>query len=126
MAGGLPSRTVFWSNRPTNRLTVPEQLQYDFRYAVGDQTRAARPDSIRAQPWLKCPEITQTDAATVASWAPGTKWFEPPVFEKRVKLQQKVRRQGRLRLRIIFKVYSYKNWGLNVKASGPTKLLFPE
>ena len=71
-----------------------QQLPYGFRYAVGDQTRAARPDSIRVQPWLKCPEITQADAETVATWAPGTKWFEPPVFEKRVKLQQKVAAKG--------------------------------
>jgi rhodanese-related sulfurtransferase len=71
-----------------------QQLPYGFRYAVGDQTRAARPDSIRVQPWLKCPEITQADAETVATWAPGIKWFEPPVFEKRVKLQQKVAVKG--------------------------------
>jgi len=71
-----------------------DQLPYGFRYAVGDQSRAARPDSIRAQPWLKCPEITRTDAETAAQWGPGTKWFEPPVFEKRVKLQQKAAVKG--------------------------------
>lgn len=71
-----------------------EHLQYNFRYAVGSQTRAARPDSIRSQPWLKCPEITRTDEETAASWSPATKWFEPPVFEKRVKLQRKVATKG--------------------------------
>ena len=71
-----------------------EQLSYDFRYAVGDQTRAAHPDSIRAQPWLKCPEITQTDQATAASWGPSHKWFEPPTYAKKVKLQQKTATKG--------------------------------
>ncbi len=71
-----------------------EHLQYNFRYAVGDQTRAARPESIRTQPWLKCPEITQSDAATVASWSPTSKWFAPPVYEKKVKLQRKVATKG--------------------------------
>jgi len=70
------------------------QLQYDFRYAVGDQSRAAHPDSIRPQPWLKCPEITQTDPATAAAWLPTSKWFAPPVYEKKVKLQRKVAVKG--------------------------------
>ena len=71
-----------------------EQLRYNFRYAVGTQSRAAHPDSIRPQPWLKCPEITQTDLATAATWGPSTKWFEPPVYVKKVKLQRKVATKG--------------------------------
>jgi rhodanese-related sulfurtransferase len=71
-----------------------EQLRYDFRYAVGSQSRAAHPDSIRPQPWLKCPEITRTDLTTAATWGPSTKWFEPPVYEKKVKLQRKVATKG--------------------------------
>jgi uncharacterized protein len=71
-----------------------EQLRFPFRYAVGTQTRAAHPDSIRPQPWLKCPEITQTDQATAAAWLPTARWFEPPVYEKRVKLQRKVAVKG--------------------------------
>jgi hypothetical protein len=71
-----------------------ERLRYGFRYAVGSQSRAAHPDSIRPQPWLKCPEITRTDLATAATWGPSTKWFEPPVYEKKVKLQRKVATKG--------------------------------
>lgn len=71
-----------------------EQLRYDFRYAVGTQSRAAHPESIRPQPWLKCPEITRTDLATAATWGPTSKWFEPPVYEKKVKLQRKVATKG--------------------------------
>jgi rhodanese-related sulfurtransferase len=71
-----------------------EQLRYNFRYAVGTQSRAAHPDSIRPQPWLKCPEITRTDLATAATWGPSTKWFELPVYEKKVKLQRKVATKG--------------------------------
>ena len=71
-----------------------DQLHYPFRYAVGTQTRAAHPDSIRPQPWLKCPEITQTDAATAATWVPTSKWFDSPVYEKKVKLQRKVATKG--------------------------------
>jgi hypothetical protein len=71
-----------------------DQLHYSFRYAVGTQTRAAHPDSIRPQPWLKCPEITRTDAATAAAWAPTSKWFDSPVYEKKVKLQRKVATKG--------------------------------
>ena len=78
----------------TDKSLGVEHLQYNFRYAVGDQTRAARPESIRTQPWLKCPEITQSDAATVASWSPTSKWFTPPVYEKKVKLQRKVATKG--------------------------------
>jgi rhodanese-related sulfurtransferase len=71
-----------------------EQLKYNFRYAIGDQSRAAHPDSIRLQPWLKCPEITQTDQATADSWGPSSKWFEPPVYMKKVKLQRKSATKG--------------------------------
>ncbi len=71
-----------------------EQLRYNFRYAVGTQSRSAHPDSIRPQLWLKCPEITRTDLATAATWGPSTKWFEPPVYEKKVKLQRKVATKG--------------------------------
>jgi rhodanese-related sulfurtransferase len=71
-----------------------EQLRYNFRYAVGTQSRAAHPDSIRPQPWLKCPEITRTDLATAATWGPTSKWFQPPVYEKKVKLQRKVATKG--------------------------------
>jgi hypothetical protein len=71
-----------------------ERLRYDFRYAVGSQSRAAHPDSIRPQPWLKCPEITQTDLATAATWAPPSKWFAPPVYEKKVKLQRQAVTKG--------------------------------
>jgi hypothetical protein len=77
-----------------NTAAGPEHLKFDFLYAVGDQTRAAHPDSIRSQPWLKCPEITRTDEATAASWGPTTKWFEPPVYEKKVKLQSKGATKG--------------------------------
>jgi rhodanese-related sulfurtransferase len=73
---------------------APDQLQYDFRYAVGTKTRAAHPDSIRPQPWLKCPEITQTDEATAAAWGPGSNWFTPPVYEKKVKLQRQTAAKG--------------------------------
>jgi rhodanese-related sulfurtransferase len=72
----------------------PEQLHFPFRYAVGTQTRAAHPDSIRPQPWLKCPEITQTDPATAAAWLPTSKWFEVPAYAKKVKLQRKVAVKG--------------------------------
>ena len=71
-----------------------ERLQYNFRYAVGDQTRAAHPDSIRPQPWLKCPEITQTDLATAATWSPHEHWFTVPEYTKKVKLQHKVAVKG--------------------------------
>jgi rhodanese-related sulfurtransferase len=72
----------------------PEQLNFDLLYAVGDQSRAAHPDSIRTQPWLKCPEITRTEEATAAGWGPTTKWFEPPTYEKKVILQRKVATKG--------------------------------
>ena len=71
-----------------------DQLHFDFRYAVGTQSRAAHPESVRSQPWLKCPEITQTDAATAAAWVPTSKWFETPVYVKKVKLQRKVATKG--------------------------------
>jgi rhodanese-related sulfurtransferase len=71
-----------------------EQLRYSFSYAVGTQSRAAHPDSIRPQPWLKCPEITRTDLTTAAAWGPNSKWFESPVYEKKVKLQRKVATKG--------------------------------
>jgi rhodanese-related sulfurtransferase len=70
------------------------QFPYNFRYAVGDQSRAAHPDSIRPLTWLKCPERTQTDPATAATSAPTSKWFAPPVYEKKVKLQRKVAVKG--------------------------------
>lgn len=79
------------SGRPSGS---EEQWRYDFRYAVGTQSRAAHPDSIRLEPWLKCPEITRTDLATAATWGPTSKWFEPPVYEKKVKLQRKVATKG--------------------------------
>jgi rhodanese-related sulfurtransferase len=71
-----------------------EPLRFPFRYAVGTQTRAAHPESIRPQPWLKCPEITQTDPATAAAWVPHHKWFELPAYAKKVKLQRKVAVKG--------------------------------
>lgn len=70
-----------------------DQLHFAFRYAVGTQSRAAHPGSIRSQPWLQCPEITQTDAAA-AAWLPTSKWFETPVYVKKVKLQRKVATKG--------------------------------
>ena len=86
-----PCLLVKSSGRPAGS---EERLRYDFRYAVGSQSRAAHPDSIRPQPWLKCPEITQTDLATAATWAPPSKWFDSPVFVKKVKLQRQVATKG--------------------------------
>jgi rhodanese-related sulfurtransferase len=82
-------------SEPTSETSGPgEHLRYNFRYAVGNQTRAAHPDSIRPQPWLKCPEITRTDEATAATWGPHAHWFTLPDYAKKVKLQRKVAVKG--------------------------------
>ncbi len=69
-----------------------EQLQYDFRYAVGAQTRAAHPESVRTRPWVTCPEEGGLAAATFAA-APGLK-PAAAAFVKKVKLQRKAAVKG--------------------------------
>ncbi len=68
-----------------------EQLQYDFRYAVGSRSRAAHPDSVRTQPWLACPE-GRPASATFASQ--GSKPPAALAYVKKVKLQRKVAVKG--------------------------------
>jgi rhodanese-related sulfurtransferase len=67
-----------------------EQMLYDFRYAVGAQSRAAHPDSVRTQPWVTCPEggtgVIETVHASPASAVPA--------YVKKVKLQRKVAVKG--------------------------------
>ncbi len=67
------------------------KLQYDFRYAVGDQSRAAHPDSVRTLPWVTCPE--SGNAATFAE-SHGSKESAVPAYVRKVKLQRKVAAKG--------------------------------
>jgi rhodanese-related sulfurtransferase len=70
-----------------------EQLQYDFRYAVGARSRAAHPDSVRSQPWLACPEGGQATPGTFAG-SHDTKAPAALAYVKKVKLQRKVAVKG--------------------------------
>ena len=70
-----------------------EPLQYDFRYAVGAQSRAAHPESVRTRPWVACPQGDPAAAATFAS-APGAKKPTALAYVKKVKLQRKVAVKG--------------------------------
>jgi rhodanese-related sulfurtransferase len=72
----------------------PEALQYEFRYAVGTQSRAAHPDSVRTQPWVKCPEDGKTGAPAALAASPAAKWFGTPVYTKKVKMQHKAAIKG--------------------------------
>jgi hypothetical protein len=69
-------------------------LQYEFRYAVGTQSRAAHPDSVRPQPWVRWPEGGQTGAATALTAAHPSPWFATPVYTKKVKMQRKAAIKG--------------------------------
>ncbi|MCX5890269.1 MAG: YeeE/YedE thiosulfate transporter family protein [Chloroflexi bacterium] len=70
-----------------------DQLQFDFRYAVGAQSRAAHPDSVRTQPWVACPEGGKAATATFAELSGSTK-SPIPAYVKKVKLQRKVATKG--------------------------------
>jgi len=67
------------------------ELQYDFRYAVGDQSRAAHPDSVRTLSWVTCPE--GGNAGTFAE-SHGATESAAPAYVKKVKLQRKAAAKG--------------------------------
>ncbi len=67
------------------------QLVYDFRYAVGDRSRAAYPDSVRTRPWVTCPEGGA--AGTFAESHGSTEPAAQP-YVKKVKLQRKAAVKG--------------------------------
>ena len=87
-----PEPCVLASSEKT-RSGPAEQLQYDFRYAVGDRSRAAHPDSVRTQPWLACPEGGGANA-TFAAQSHGQKQTAALAYVKKVKLQRKVAVKG--------------------------------
>ena len=75
-------------------LTSPEQLQFAFRYAAGDQSRSAHPDSVRTRPWVACPGAGVADTATFASLEHDAVKPAVPAYVKKVKLQRKVAAKG--------------------------------
>jgi rhodanese-related sulfurtransferase len=77
--------------KPARKPSEPgEQFLFDLRYAVGAQSRAAHPDSVRTRPWVTCPGGT-TSAVETSHTFPGS---AAPVYVKKVKLQRKVAVKG--------------------------------
>jgi len=68
-----------------------ERFEYDFRYAVGSQSRAAHPDSVRTLPWVMC-----TDGGNAATFAVlnGLAESAEPTYVKKVKLKRKAAVKG--------------------------------
>lgn len=72
-----------------------EALLYQFYYAVGAQSRAAHPDSIRTQPWVVCPSSGTriSDSSEMARLAESPESSKIS-YVKKVKLQRKVAAKG--------------------------------
>ena len=90
---GFPPEPCLLANSASKPSGPAEQLQYDFRYAVGDQSRAAHPDSVRTQPWVACPQGGKAATATFAELY-GSTTSPLPAYVKKVKLQRKVAAKG--------------------------------
>jgi len=72
-----------------------EPLLYAFRYAVGSDSRAAHPDSIRTQPWKACPSPgAATGTLAEASLPSELPYPANLTFTRKVKLQRKVAVKG--------------------------------
>ena len=89
----FPPEPCLLANAAAKPAGPAEQLQYDFRYAVGDQSRSAHPDSVRTQPWVACPQGAKAATATFAE-SSGSMKSPLPAYVKRVKLQRKVAAKG--------------------------------
>jgi rhodanese-related sulfurtransferase len=71
-----------------------EQLQFAFRYAIGANSRAAHPDSVRTQCWVICPNVSVTGTTTCDAKAHAPTGPAPRVYTKKVKMQRKVAIKG--------------------------------
>ncbi len=89
----FPPEPCLLTNADSKPSNPGEQLHFDFRYAVGAQSRAAHPDSVRTQPWVTCPDGDQNATATFAEPHNLTK-SAAPAYVKKVKLQRKVAAKG--------------------------------
>ena len=90
-----PPEPCLIASKVTEPLGAAEQLNYRFRYAVGAQSRAAHPDSIRTQPWVTCPSSTSNaGGATEVALLSGPANNETPSYIRKVKLQRKVAAKG--------------------------------
>lgn len=89
----FPPEPCLLANAGSKPAGPAEPWQSDFRYAVGDQSRAAHPDSVRTQPWVACPQGGKAATATFAELSGATK-SPLPAELKKVKLQRKVATKG--------------------------------
>jgi rhodanese-related sulfurtransferase len=71
-----------------------EHLQFAFRYAIGANSRAAHPDSVRTQCWVICPNVSVTGTTTCDAKAHAPTGPAPRVYTKKVKMQRKVAIKG--------------------------------
>jgi rhodanese-related sulfurtransferase len=71
-----------------------EQLPFAFRYAVGANSRAAHPDSVRTQCWVICPNVGMTGTTTCEAKAHAPTRPAPRDYTKKVKMQRKVAIKG--------------------------------
>lgn len=75
--------------------TAPEdRLHLVFRYAVGAESRAAHPDSVRTRPWVTCPEGGPQANATYAAAPYASSGPAISAYVKKVKLQRKAAAKG--------------------------------